>query len=51
MAVEFERDANSYYSTSYIVSSVLPYIQAPVAAELNLAKAKVKLTYSKQVNL
>lgn len=51
VAVEFERDANSYYSTSYIVSSVLPYIQAPVAAELNLAKAKVKLTYSKQVNL
>ncbi len=48
--INFEQDMTSY-SQRYIVSEVLPYIDGPAAAELDLGNAKVKLTYSKQIQL
>lgn len=48
--VNFELDMTSY-SQRYIVSEVIPYIEGPVAAELDLENAKIKLTYSKQIQL
>lgn len=41
--------SNSYYgSTTTYVSSIDPYIGAPVMVQLDLSKAKVTLTFSKQ---
>lgn len=50
VTVNFEQDMTSY-TTRYIVSEVIPYIDGPSVAVLDLAKAKVRLTYSKQVSL
>lgn len=49
--VNFEQDMTSYYSTTQIVSQVLPYISTPSAATIHLDKAKIILTYSKQTVL
>lgn len=48
--VTFEQDMTSYYST-YIVSEVTQFVEGPAVAVLDLSKAKVKLTYSKQIAL
>lgn len=47
--VETETTSSSYYSsgTTYI-TNVSPYVTKPAMVKLDLAKAKVKLTYSKQ---
>lgn len=50
VTVNFEQDMTSY-TTRYIVSEVIPYIDGPSVAVLDLDAAKVKLTYSKQVSL
>ena len=50
VTVNFEQDMTSY-ATTYIVSEVIPYIDGPAVAVLNLDGAKVKLTYSKQVSI
>lgn len=52
VSVSFELDVTaSYYSPTYIVSDVQPYIDGPAAAVIDFSKAKVKLTYSRQVAL
>lgn len=51
VTINFELDMTSYYQQKYIVSEVIPYVSGPSVAVLDLAKAKVKLTYSKQVSL
>lgn len=48
--VNFEQDMTSYYN-KYVVSEVLPYIQSPAVAIMSLDKAKIKLTYSRQVEM
>ena len=47
--VETETTSSSYYSsgTTYI-TNVSPYVTKPAMVKLNLEKAKIKLTYSKQ---
>lgn len=43
--------SNNYYygsSPTSVISEVLPYLTAPVAAELKLDKARIKMTYSLQ---
>lgn len=50
VTINFELDMTSYQQ-NYIVSEVIPYVSGPAVAVLDLSKAKVKLTYSKQVSL
>lgn len=47
--IETETTSSSYYSsgTTYI-TNVSPYVTKPAMVKLNLDKAKIKLTYSKQ---
>lgn len=42
--------SNGYYQTSYVVSSIVPYVSKPVMAKISPAKAKIKLTFSAQNN-
>lgn len=45
--VNLEASASSgYYSTSYVVSSIVPYVSKPAMAKISLDKAKIKLTFS-----
>lgn len=49
--VGFESSSSNYYygsSASNVISEVLPYLTSPVAAELKLDKARIKMTYSLQ---
>lgn len=51
--VNFENTASSSYyyygsAQSQVESEVLPYVQSPVVADVRLADAKIKLTYSLQ---
>lgn len=39
---------SSYYSSTVYVNEIVPYVDAPTMVKLNLDKAKIKLTYSKQ---
>lgn len=50
--VNTETSANSsyYYSTSSVVSSIVPYVSKPVMAKISPADAKIKLTFSAQNN-
>lgn len=45
--VTFET-VSSYYSSSQVESSVVPYISTPAMAKLDIDKAKIKFTYSLQ---
>ncbi len=40
--------SNGYYQTSYVVSSIVPYVSKPVMAKISPANAKIKLTFSAQ---
>lgn len=46
--ITFEQLVGSYYSSpQYVESEIRPYYLGPVAAQLHLDKAKIKLTFSK----
>lgn len=49
VTVNFETQSNSYYSTTYVESSVVPYVLSPAMVSLLLDKAKIKFSYSLQV--
>ena len=42
--------SSSYYGTTYVVSSIVPYVSKPVMAKITPSKAKIKLTFSSQKN-
>lgn len=44
--VNLESTGNSYYGTSTVESSIVPYVSTPAMAELLLNEAKIKLTFS-----
>ncbi len=48
--VNLESSAGDYYGTSYVVSSIVPYVSKPVMARISPSKAKIKLTFSSQNN-
>lgn len=49
VSVTTESAGNSYYGQSTeVMSAVTPYVETPVMAQLNFAKAKIMLNYSKQ---
>lgn len=39
---------SSYYSSTVYINDIVPYVEAPAMVKLDLDKAKIKLTYSKQ---
>jgi len=45
-----ESSSSGYYGTSYVVSSIVPYVSKPVMAKITPSKAKIKLTFSSQKN-
>jgi len=49
--VNFEALANSgyYYGTQYVETDIQPYLLAPVAALVDLSKAEIVMTYSRQI--
>ena len=40
--------SNYYYSSTTYINDITPYVEAPAMVKLNLDKAKIKFTYSKQ---
>lgn len=41
-------NTSSYYTSSAYITAIVPYVQTPAMVKLNLDKAKIKFTYSKQ---
>ncbi len=44
----FEEEQSGYYSTTYVLSMMTPYMSAPVMGKLNLDKAFIRLSFSTQ---
>ena len=48
VTVTTETNSSGYYQTSTYISSITPYVLTPVMTKLDLGKAKITFTFTKQ---